>query len=61
MKGTTEKYDKTYRALRTCKGTFGKTWGLKPRVVNGIYTLTDLQLHGFVAKGQIKCQQDGDQ
>jgi len=24
-------------------------------------TLTDLQLHGLVAKGQIQCQQDGDQ
>jgi uncharacterized protein YjhX (UPF0386 family) len=24
-------------------------------------TLTNLQLHGLVAKGQIQCQQDGDQ
>ena len=32
MKGTVGKCDKAYRALWTCKGTFGKLWGLKPRV-----------------------------
>jgi hypothetical protein len=31
--------NKAYRALWTCKGTFGKTWGLKPRVVYWIYTM----------------------
>jgi hypothetical protein len=28
-----------YRAFWTCKGTFDKTWGLKPRVVHWIYTM----------------------
>jgi hypothetical protein len=27
------------KAYRTCKGTFGKTWALKPRVLNWIYTM----------------------
>jgi hypothetical protein len=31
--------NKAYRAFQTCKGTFGKTWGLKPRVVHWIYTM----------------------
>jgi len=26
------------KACRTCKDTFGKTWALKPRVLNWIYT-----------------------
>jgi hypothetical protein len=39
MKGTAEKCDKAYRAFWTCKGTFGKMWGLKPRVVHWIYTM----------------------
>jgi hypothetical protein len=30
---------KAYRAFWTCKGTFGKTWGLKPRVVHLIYNM----------------------
>jgi len=30
--------NKTYRAFRTCKGTFYKTWCLKPSVVHWIYT-----------------------
>jgi hypothetical protein len=30
---------KAYRAFWTCKSTFGKTWGLKPRVVHWIYTM----------------------
>jgi hypothetical protein len=30
---------KAYRAFWTCTGTFGKTWGLKPRVVFWIYTM----------------------
>lgn len=29
----------TYRPFWTCKCTFGKTWGLKPRVVSWIYTM----------------------
>jgi hypothetical protein len=28
--------NKAYRAFWTCKGTFGKIWGLKPRVVHWI-------------------------
>jgi hypothetical protein len=31
--------DKAYTAFWTCKGTSGKTWGLKPRVVHWIYTM----------------------
>jgi hypothetical protein len=30
--------DKAYRAFCTSRGTFGKTWGLKPKVVYWIYT-----------------------
>jgi hypothetical protein len=30
--------NKAYKAFSTCKGTFGKTWGLKPKVVYWIYT-----------------------
>jgi hypothetical protein len=30
---------KAYRAFLTCKGTFGKTWGLKTRVMHWIYTM----------------------
>jgi hypothetical protein len=30
--------DKVYKAFWTCRGTFGKTWGLKPKVVHWIYT-----------------------
>jgi hypothetical protein len=30
--------NKAYKAFWTCRGTFGKTWGLKPKVVNWIYT-----------------------
>jgi hypothetical protein len=29
--------DKAYKAFWTCSGTFGKTWGLKPKVIG--YTL----------------------
>jgi hypothetical protein len=29
---------KAYKAFWTCRGTFGKTWGLKPKVVYWIYT-----------------------
>jgi len=28
-----------YKAFWTSKGTFGKTWSLKPRVVHWIYTM----------------------
>jgi len=31
--------NKAYRAFWTCKRTFGKTWGLKSRVVHWIYTM----------------------
>jgi hypothetical protein len=29
---------KAYKAFWTCRDTFGKTWGLKPKVVYWIYT-----------------------
>jgi hypothetical protein len=28
-----------YKAFWTCRGTFGKTWGLKPKVIYCIYTV----------------------
>jgi hypothetical protein len=31
--------NKTYTAFRNCKGTFSRTWALKPREVHGIYTM----------------------
>jgi hypothetical protein len=31
--------NKAYKAFWTCRGTFGKTWGLKPKVVYWIYTV----------------------
>jgi hypothetical protein len=31
--------DKAYKAFWTCRGTFGKTWELKPKVVYRIYTV----------------------
>jgi hypothetical protein len=30
--------DKAYNAFWTCRGTFGKTWRLKPKVVYWIYS-----------------------
>jgi hypothetical protein len=38
--GTAENViNKAYRPFLTCKGTFGKTWGMKLRVVHWIYTM----------------------
>jgi hypothetical protein len=31
--------NKAYRPFWACKGTFGKTWGLKPRVVCLFFTM----------------------
>jgi hypothetical protein len=31
--------NKAYRAFWTCKGTFGKTWGLKPKVLHWIHIM----------------------
>jgi hypothetical protein len=31
--------NKAYRAFWTCKGTFGITWGLKPKVLHWIYIM----------------------
>jgi hypothetical protein len=28
-----------YKVFWTCRGTFGKTWGLKPKVIYWIYTV----------------------
>jgi hypothetical protein len=57
--------NKAYRELWPCKGTFGKTWGLKPRWhigstpwYHGDQTCINLWLHGLVAKGQLQFQQD---
>ena len=55
--------NKAYRTFWICKGTFGKTWGLKTQggalnLHHGDQTHIDLQLHGLVAEGQIQCQQD---
>jgi hypothetical protein len=36
-KGQLKNVVKAYRAFRTHKGTFSKTWGLKPRVVHWTY------------------------
>jgi hypothetical protein len=33
--------DKAYKAFWTCRVTFGKTWGLKPKVLYWIYTAED--------------------
>jgi hypothetical protein len=30
--------NKAYKAFWTCRGTFGKTWGLRPKMVYWIYT-----------------------
>jgi hypothetical protein len=30
--------DKAYKAFWTCRSTFGKTWGLKPKAIYWIYT-----------------------
>jgi hypothetical protein len=30
--------NKAYKAFWTCRGTFGKSWGLKPKVIYWIYT-----------------------
>lgn len=53
--GTAEKCDKAYRALWTCKGTFGKTQGSAFDLHHGDHTHVDLQLHGLVAEGRIEC------
>jgi hypothetical protein len=31
--------NRAYRAFWTCRGTFGKTWGLRPQVMYWIYTV----------------------
>jgi hypothetical protein len=31
--------NKAYSAFWTCKGAFGKTWGLKPKVLHWIYIM----------------------
>jgi hypothetical protein len=31
--------NKAYRAFWTCKGTFGKTWGFKPKVLHWNYIM----------------------
>jgi hypothetical protein len=41
LKNVMNKADRTFC---TCKGTFGKTWGLKPRVVYWIYTMVIRQI-----------------
>jgi hypothetical protein len=43
---------KAYKAFWTCRGTFGKTWGLKPKVVYWMYSKTHSYLccHYMVAQ-----------
>jgi hypothetical protein len=47
----------------TCKGTFGKTWGLKPMVLHWIYIMiiihSDLWCNAKVDEIQLQHQQDG--
>jgi hypothetical protein len=46
-------WNKACRAFWTCKDTFGKTCGLKPRVLRWICTMAvrPLCVHGLVAEG----------
>lgn len=58
--------NKAQQAFWTCKGTSGKTWGLKNQggalnLHHGGQTCNDLQLHGLVAEVQTQYQQDGAQ
>jgi hypothetical protein len=53
--------NKAYRAFWICKGTFGKTWGLKPKggvldLYHGDHTHIGLWLHGLVVKGQVRTE-----
>jgi hypothetical protein len=34
-----EVINKAYEAFWTCRGTFGKTWGLEPKMIYWIYTV----------------------
>jgi hypothetical protein len=38
--------NEAYKAFWTCRGTFGKTWGLTPRVVYWIYTAVVSAFYG---------------
>jgi hypothetical protein len=53
--------NKAYRAFWTCKGTFGKTWGLKPKVLHWIYIMIirSILTYGMVDDGQLQRQQEG--
>jgi ribonuclease HI len=31
--------NRAYRAFWSCRGSFGKTWGLKPKIVHWVYTM----------------------
>jgi hypothetical protein len=42
--------NKAYRAFWTCKGTFGKTRGLKPKVLHWIYIMTIRPILTYSAK-----------
>jgi hypothetical protein len=48
--------NKAYKAFWTCRGTFSKTWGLRPKVVYWIYTTVEthyyLCCHHMVAESQ---------
>jgi hypothetical protein len=48
--------NKAYRAFWTCRGTVGKTWGQKPKVIYWVYTVVvrPMVTHATTAWVQLK-------
>jgi hypothetical protein len=40
---------KAYRAFWTCRGTFGRTWGLRPKAIHWIYTVVVRPIVTYIA------------
>jgi hypothetical protein len=40
--------NKTYKAFWTCRGTFGKTWGLKPKVIHILDIHCSCETHSYL-------------